>query len=213
VQEADVVVLGLGMLRREQRAPLPYQELSIAQIEKTATEEEIAYLLTNSLVSKYPQKKWVIDAGALQEIELANLSKNMILTPHFQEYSRLWPEEKSLSESISEEKILASLKGLKQQATIMLKFAGVDYIYDPSKNNLIKSEGGNEGLTKGGTGDLLAALSGAFYVKNPPALAAAAASFILKKSAEELYKTHGPNYSTTELLAQIPLTYWSFIKS
>ena len=67
IQEDDVILIGPGM-------------------ERTKETEE----LTNTIVTKYPNKQWVIDAGALQMIDPINIPKNAILTPHHQEYERVF---------------------------------------------------------------------------------------------------------------------------
>jgi NAD(P)H-hydrate repair Nnr-like enzyme with NAD(P)H-hydrate dehydratase domain len=49
--------------------------------------------LTKYLLGKYPHKKWVIDAGALQMMEpewLLPLKGNVVLTPHPQEFERVF---------------------------------------------------------------------------------------------------------------------------
>lgn len=60
-------------------------------------------------------------------------------------------------------------------------------------------EGGNAGLTKGGTGDVLAGVTVGLLAKNPPLLAAAAASFMVKKTAEKLFETVGYNFNADDV--------------
>jgi len=62
LKEADCILLGPGMERSSYTARL-----------------------SDRLLSKYPQKKWVIDAGALQMINPDLLNNNCIITPHHQE--------------------------------------------------------------------------------------------------------------------------------
>jgi NAD(P)H-hydrate repair Nnr-like enzyme with NAD(P)H-hydrate dehydratase domain len=45
--------------------------------------------LSNHLLKKYPEKKWVIDAGALQMVNPDLLNSNCIITPHQQEIANL----------------------------------------------------------------------------------------------------------------------------
>ena len=66
LKEDDVILIGPGMTRDEE----------------TKT-------LTDVLLKKYPEKQWVLDAGALQMLELTNIPKNAILTPHHQEFEML----------------------------------------------------------------------------------------------------------------------------
>ena len=66
IDEADVVLIGPGMDR--------------------SAETET---LTNELVAKYPQKKWVIDAGALQMIDPEIIPATAVITPHHRELEML----------------------------------------------------------------------------------------------------------------------------
>ncbi|MBI3955352.1 hypothetical protein HY338_02825 [Candidatus Gottesmanbacteria bacterium] len=62
---------------------------SLKDIEKIKDEGLQTYFLTKYLLQKYPHKKWVIDAGALQMLDLALIPKNAILTPHHKEFELL----------------------------------------------------------------------------------------------------------------------------
>lgn len=185
LQEADVVLLGPGMMRE-------------------GKEGKLTTKLTNSLLKSFPDKKIVIDAGALQKLDSNNIRRSFILTPHWQEFQSLFPKI-----------TLPRLTGLnKYPATYLLKKSGVDYVWSWERpEELFSVSLGNEGLTKGGTGDLLAALTASFYVHNPAWLASSAASIVLKSAADDLYKQVGPFYTTTELLQQIPKTFWRLLKS
>lgn len=92
----------------------------------------------------------------------------------------------------------------KYKCTIVLK--GPDTIVcSPGRCTIVK--GGNAGLTKGGTGDVLAGLTVALYAKNDPHLAAAAASFLVKSSADELYEKVATNFNADDLANNIPKHY------
>ncbi|MBI3385669.1 hypothetical protein HY031_01145 [Candidatus Gottesmanbacteria bacterium] len=67
IEEDDVILIGPGMTRDNE------------------TEE-----LTNKLLKKYATKKWVIDAGSLQMMDVSLIPKNAILTPHHGEFEVLW---------------------------------------------------------------------------------------------------------------------------
>ena len=64
--------------------------------------------VTNRLLKKFPEKKWVIDGGALQEMDIANIPRNGILTPHRKEFE-------GLKSKITDERI----KGLMEQAELV----------------------------------------------------------------------------------------------
>jgi hydroxyethylthiazole kinase-like uncharacterized protein yjeF len=186
--EADVILIGPGMKR---------------QGEHQDVEGKLTHELTNRLLKKYPDKKFVVDAGALQELELANLQKTHLLTPQWKEFGNLFPE------------FLGDFGRLLSAypANYLIKKMGVDYCFSwEHPDAIVKIEAGNEGLTKGGTGDLLAALVAAFYVKNEALLASASASFVLNKTADFLYQSEGPFYTSTRLLAEIPRVFWKLLK-
>ncbi|MCR4326757.1 MAG: hypothetical protein NUV52_03820 [Candidatus Roizmanbacteria bacterium] len=196
IQESDVILMGPGLMRRKNRTDVVPSVLSIADIEAIQDEGVLTHALTQYLLSHYPDKKWVLDAGALQELELNNCSANMIYTPHKGELDRLFP--------------LGFPDELKEvpPGTWLIKDGGTDYIKSSALSEIWKSEGGNEGLTKGGTGDLLAALVAAFYIRNPTLLSCAAGSYVIKQAADILYQRVGPYYTTTELLQAIPEVVW-----
>jgi len=183
-QEAGVILIGPGMKRQGKHKD---------------PEGVLTHTLTNRLLRQYPEKKFVIDAGALQELELSNLKKSHLLTPQWTEYSNLFPQ---FQEDFS------GLLG-HYPASYLIKKSGVDYCLSwEQPQTIVRIEAGNEGLTKGGTGDLLAGLTAAFYVKNPALLSATCASYVLNKAADYLYQSQGPFYSTTQLLAEVPRIFW-----
>ncbi|PJE63608.1 hypothetical protein COU89_02445 [Candidatus Roizmanbacteria bacterium CG10_big_fil_rev_8_21_14_0_10_45_7] len=197
IQESDVILMGPGLMRRKNNTDTTPNVSTTIQIEAIEDEGVLTHVLTNYLLSRYPEKKWILDAGALQELELEHCSASMIYTPHKGELNRLFP--------------LGFPDDLKQAplGTWLIKDNGIDYIKSSAIAEVWKSDGGNEGLTKGGTGDLLAALVAALHIRNPPLLACAAGSYVIKQAADVLYQRVGPYYTTTELLNAIPEVVWS----
>lgn len=185
IHEAEVVLLGPGLMR-------------------AGPEGKLAHDLTNKLLAEFPAKKIVLDAGALQQLETKIIRPPFILTPHWGEFTHLFPQYLENFDRLIKN----------HPATYLIKKSGIDYIVSHEHpNEIIKVQMGNEGLTKGGTGDLLAALTAAFYVKNPASLAAGAASYLLNTTADDLYQEQGPFYTTTELLNRIPPSCWRLLKS
>ncbi|MEO8581593.1 MAG: NAD(P)H-hydrate dehydratase [Patescibacteria group bacterium] len=175
IQEADVVLIGPGMVRNDE------------------TEK-----ITTHLLSKYPNEKWVIDAGALQMIDPKLFTNKTIITPHHQEYA--WLLEK-VGRKNTEGYPFAELS---EHPTILLK-GKVDEVFNAEQKILV--EGGNEGMTKGGTGDVLAGLvAGLYAFTDNPFAAAVVASYVNKHAGDELYKTVGPFFNSTDLANQIPKT-------
>ncbi len=205
VEEDDVILIGPGMTRDNE------------------TKE-----LTDGLLKKYPHKQWVIDAGALQMMDLEVIPKNAILTPHHGEFEHAFGAEVALrsqknldpssvslptdhnQDAREKEKPdqIFSLPALefiaKKYHCIVLLKGPQDIACSPTECRVI--EGGNAGMTKGGTGDVLAGLIAALACKNDPWLATIAGSFINKKAGDALYKTVGPFFNASDLANQIPRT-------
>lgn len=174
-QEADCILIGPGMQRNQD------------------TQE-----LVNLLLEKYPNKKFVVDAGALQMVNPNLLNKNCIITPHQMEMDRLLDSAKRQSINLDEKQITTILKG---------KIDKLSW-FEAGKKMELEIEGGNEGMTKGGTGDVLAGIVAAFYCTNDASIAAVVGSYINKKAGDELYKSVGPFFNSSDLVDQVPKTLW-----
>lgn len=213
IKESDCVLIGPGMVRAEgDTSQIQYTISDIKEIEEIEQEGILTYHLTKYLLKKYPQKKWVIDAGVLQMMEkewLKKLDGRAILTPHLGEFERLFEVKlpnsflKKVRPHSQEEGFLVSKMAKKYNCTILLK-GPTDIVYSPKECKIV--EGGNAGMTKGGTGDVLAGLVAALYCKNNAFLAASAASYINKKAGEELFKKVGYLFNASDLCDQIPQT-------
>lgn len=172
IEEADCILIGPGM-------------------ERSGETEQ----LTNTLLKKYPDKKWVLDAGALQMVEPQLLKLNHIITPHSREL-------------ITVEQKLAS--GQSIQAVVLLK-GHVDIVRDGKQE--IKIEGGNAGMTKGGTGDVLAGLVAALYCTHDALTASVVGSYVNKKTGEKLFEKTGYYFNASDLVEAIPKVFWETIQS
>ncbi|KKU98002.1 MAG: sugar kinase, partial [Candidatus Amesbacteria bacterium GW2011_GWB1_48_13] len=73
--------------------------------------------------------------------------------------------------------------------------------------------GGNAGLTKGGTGDVLAGVIAGLAAKNEPLLAAAAGTYLVKKTAESLFERVGYAYNADDLAENVFEVYKNLIDS
>lgn len=177
IQESDCILIGPGLPRKNGQLP----------------GDDDTQELTESLLTKFPKKKWVVDGGSLQVIKPEILPKTAVITPHIKEFETLFgiiPTPDTVSEMAQ-----------KYSITILFK-SEVDIVCD--KERSIKIPGGNAGMTKGGTGDVLAGLVAAFYAKNDAFLAATAASYFNKKAGEALSKKVGNNYNSSDLVEEIP---------
>jgi NAD(P)H-hydrate epimerase len=160
IEEDDVILIGPGMERGEET-------------------REIA----NRLLKKYPNKRWVVDGGALQEVDPSLLDENMIVTPNVRE-----------SEILSEK--------IPSGVTILSK--GPTDVVTNGKER-VKVVGGNGGMTKGGTGDVLAGLVAALYAKSPAMAACVVASRVNKQAGERLAQRVGPFFGAGELIPEVQM--------
>jgi len=205
VEEDDVILVGPGMIRGRVSSKFKVQSSKFSGILKIEDEATYAFYLTKYLVEHFPNKKFVFDAGALQMMRpewLLKLKTKPILTPHQGEFKQLFGiqvEQYSVKEKANVVKKMAK----KYNCVILLK-AIVDFISDGS--DVIIVEGGNAGLTKGGTGDILAGLTSSFFAKNSQINSAILASYILKKTAEELFNSKGYWYNINDIIELIPKT-------
>ncbi len=216
ILEADAILIGPGMLRSERVIPSSeFQISSLKDINKLEDEGLQSYYLTKYLLEKYPQKRWVIDAGAVQMMEpewLVPLKGNVIITPHPKEFERIKTRIKNLPagrqgqelrikfENEELEKQVA-LFAKEYQCTVLLK-GKKDIVCSPEQ--CVEISGGNAGMTKGGTGDVLAGLVASLACKNDLFLAAAGGSYINKKAGEALFKKVGYYFNASDLADEIP---------
>lgn len=208
IEEANVVLIGPGMEREE----ISNFEFLISN-DNTLSESDWnnnTFKITNYLLHKYPDKKWVVDAGALQMVDPKLLNKKMIITPHQGEFEGLIKKLQSdkVAELQSEKETLELLKSkdYRLNTTILLK-GPTDQILSTGISHLESITGGNEGMTKGGTGDVLAGLvAGLYAFCDDPFAVAVVASYLNKKAGDELYETVGPFFNATDLANQLPKT-------
>ncbi|MBU0766324.1 NAD(P)H-hydrate dehydratase [Patescibacteria group bacterium] len=135
----------------------------------------------------------VLDATALQPETLkAAKGKSAVLTPHLGELERMEIAPKDLQKSAEESGIVILLKDQVD------KIAGPNEKYE-------EVEGGNAGLTVGGTGDALAGLiAGLIAQKMDPFEAAIMGSKIIKGAADRLEKKNGFAFTTADVIGEIP---------
>ncbi len=210
IEEDDAILLGPGMVRnevkKEELGNKKYEELL-----KIEDEAEFTRALTYYLITTYPEKRFVIDAGALQMMDvswLKLLKEKPIVTPHQQEFERLFGKS-VLNLPLKEKAEIVKITAQEHNCVILLK-AVVDIISDGEELYIV--EGGNQGLTKGGSGDILAGITVSLRAKNSPIESTVVASYSEKKAADELKKTKGYWYNMEDLIQQIPMTFYEIIK-
>lgn len=179
IEEADAILIGPGMERNSE------------------TEN-----LVNNLISKYVSKKWVIDAGALQMVDPLLLQSNHIVTPHHKEMELIRNKLTQKNLTIADFKANILLKGAVDTIIISPE------LHSQNVQTVFEITGGNAGMTKGGTGDVLAGLVSALYANNNYLTSMLVASYINKQAGEYLYQSVGPFYNASDLVEAIPKVMW-----
>jgi NAD(P)H-hydrate epimerase len=184
IEKSDAVLLGPGFMRFKTEKVSHGKRYHVCDAACQLTRK-----VTKKLLLQYPRKKWVIDAGSLQVMDPEWIPSNAVVTPNTVEYGYLFPD-------------LSPLEAADKYDCIVVRKGPVSYVY--SKNKSVEIKGGNEGLTKGGSGDVQAGITAALLTKNEPFLAAAAAAYIVKAAADSLYKHVGPYFNSDDLADEVP---------
>ncbi|MCX6732824.1 MAG: NAD(P)H-hydrate dehydratase [Candidatus Roizmanbacteria bacterium] len=211
-QEDDVILIGNGMMRTDKSHTAPFDtHKDWSDILNVQNEGEFTKDLVYYLITRFPDKQFVLDAGALQMMEpewLLLLQKKAIITPHQKEFQTLFSVDLSGLNSQEKEEIVK--KTAQEYSCIILLKTIDDIVSDGSKTVCI--QGGNAGLTKGGTGDILAGLVAGICATSDPFTSAIIASLLLKKTAEELFTIKGYWYTAKDIVAQFPVVFYSLLK-
>lgn len=153
------------------------------------------------ILKEFPNLKTVLDASALRLITPSQLHSNCLITPHANEFESLFKLPPSKT----------NIKNSAQQfGGVILFKSQIDLISDGNK--VYTNSTGNEGMTKGGTGDVLAGLCAGFAAKNPLLLSAQAAAFLNGFAGDELYKKRFTAYNAQDLLEMIPFAFKKLTK-
>jgi len=211
IEEDDAILIGPGMERDDRelvvmaengRNASPAPLMQLRDIAVLSGEGQKTKHLTNYLLHTFPTKQWVIDAGSLYMMDPHSIPTHAILTPHEKEFEALYTHAyaKPAGGDID---IAAKQMSTDFHCIIVLK-GRTDRVYGP--NAYVEVPGGNTGMTKGGTGDVLSGLICALAAKNDPFAAAVAGCYINKRAGEALYRTYGPFYNASDLALQVPKT-------
>lgn len=202
-EEDDSILVGPGMVRMSVPAELP--EKTYDEILKITDEAEYTYYITRYLITTFPHKRFIFDAGALQMMHpdwLKTLQTAPVLCPHQLEFEKLFGVP--VKELSLEDKVTAVKQASREYGAVIMLKAVKDIITDGTTTYIV--EGGNPGLTKGGTGDVLAGLTAALYTKNSALHSATLASYLLKRTADELAEKKGNWFTIANLIDKVPDT-------
>lgn len=166
--------------------------VDVAVIGPGLARTEMTLKATRALIESAPCPL-VLDASALQPWTiLAARGKDAILTPHLGELERMGIAESAIGHLAEENGLTIHVKG------------PIDHIASPD-GTIQDVEGGNAGLTVGGTGDALAGLIAGLRAQRLSASdACSIASTIIKRAGDVLGASQGYAYTTREVIEQIP---------
>lgn len=190
IDEDDAILIGPGMPRDE---GLMLGEKRTADI-------------VNTLLHAHPTKRWVVDGGALQEADPSLFNSGMIITPNKRELNLLAQKfDITIQRNHDDIRNAATKMG---GVTILAK-GQADIV--SNGDEVMEITGGTGGMTKGGTGDVLAGVVTGLYAKSPAMAAASIASRANKRAGEKLFDTVGPYFSAGDLAAEIPRILRAFL--
>jgi len=156
-----------------------------------------------SIIEDEAVKKAVVDADGLYGLDLplkASKSKQVIITPHAGEFSKMGapkppPDGEERLEFIQE-------FSLRNRVVTLLK-AAHDVISDGKRIKVNVT--GNAGMTVGGTGDVLSGITGALFATSEDAFeVATAAAFISGSAGDAVFQDKGLSLLATDVVGAIP---------
>ncbi len=143
-----------------------------------------------------PEKtRLVIDGDGLKRVK-GKIPRGAILTPHELEFRMLFGLEGNKENVRS----MASSAGC-----VILKKGPVDIISDGKA--IVTNTVHNAGMTKGGTGDVLAGLVAALACKNDPFTAAVSGARMNGLAGNLLMKEYGYNFCASDLAGMLPRAF------
>ncbi|MFC1616025.1 NAD(P)H-hydrate dehydratase [Patescibacteria group bacterium] len=143
----------------------------------------------------------VLDAeaiGVLKNVEKFPLIQQIVITPHHNEFRNLVDREMDIKESDTKSIILLRSISMDLHINVLLK-GPVDFVSSVEGDVQINKTG-NEGMTIGGSGDVLSGVVGTFLAQSLEAYdAARCAAYIVGKAGDYLKKKKGINFLASEL--------------
>lgn len=153
-------------------------------------------------------KPMVIDADALKLDEYAGKNSlldelnNVVFTPHRKEFELFTGVKLPIGFEDKAKVVSSAVQSMNGSNVILLK-GRRDII--ASKDNLLINQTGNEGMTVGGTGDVLAGVTASFIAqKNDLFVSACAAAYVTGLAGDMRLKTMGIGFIASDLTYQVP---------
>ncbi len=187
IKRHDVVVIGMGLGAEE------------------ATKKAVGMIIEAA-------KNVVVDADGFYGLQLPLKDKHVIMTPHAGELSKMGGMEGRVEvppEANGEERIEFVKEFSKLNKVVTLMKGPTDIISDGVRVKLTRK--GNAGMTVGGTGDVLAGITGAFFaIASDPFKAATAAAFVNGAAGDLAFADKGYGLLATDVVENIPRVMKNF---
>jgi hydroxyethylthiazole kinase-like uncharacterized protein yjeF len=181
IKRHDVVVIGMGLGAEE------------------ATKKAVGMIIEAA-------KKVVVDADGFYGLQLPLEDKHVIITPHAGELSKMGGKEGRVEvppEANTGERIEFLKEFSKLNKVVTLMKGPTDIISDGVRVKINRR--GNAGMTVGGTGDVLAGITGAFFaISSDPFKAAIAAAFVNGTAGDLAFEDKGYGLLATDVVENIP---------
>jgi len=176
IKKHDVVVIGMGLGAEE------------------ATKKAVGMIIEEA-------KNVVVDADGFYGLPLPLKDKHVIVTPHAGELSKIDGMEGRVEvppDANTEERIEFVKEFSKLNKVVTLMKGPTDIISDGVRVKLTRK--GNAGMTVGGTGDVLAGITGAFFaIVSDPFKAATAAAFVNGTAGDLAFADKGYGLLATDV--------------
>lgn len=148
--------------------------------------------LVEKILKKHPEKKIIVDATAFWHLDPLLLHSNCIVTPHTREF------ENTFKCAPTPDNVLKMAKYY--QCIVVLK-GKYDYVSDGKE--LFENRTGNVGMTKGGTGDVLAGLIIGLAATNNLLISAQAGVYLNGLAGDRLFEKSGTFYNAEDLVGEV----------
>jgi hydroxyethylthiazole kinase-like uncharacterized protein yjeF len=192
VAKSDAVLIGPGLMRSHIK-----EHSFVCDTEGNETRK-----MSIKLFKMFPDKKWVVDGGTLQVVSVKDIPKDAVVTPNKKEFEMIFGEK--LMDNFKD-RCEQVLNLAKQHELIILTKDTVSLASDGKE--IWSIEGGNEGLVKGGVGDVIAGITVGLMAKNEALFSVCAASLLVKKAAERLADKRGYMFNSDDLDDEVPKAY------
>jgi hydroxyethylthiazole kinase-like uncharacterized protein yjeF len=211
IRKHDVVVIGMGLGEAEETKKATRLIIEDDASKRVVVDADGFYGLHLPIqtLGKFDQqtfRKSLIKNAAHASQE----DKLVIVTPHAGEFAKLEIERKGKEESVKvppedviEERINFVKNFSSANKIVTLMKGHTDIVSDGVKVKVNKK--GNAGMTVGGTGDVLAGVTGAFFaIADDPFKAATAAAFVNGAAGDIAFEEKGYGLLATDVMENIP---------